>query len=56
MMPGCTLRLTGDFHSQLKSHLFPGDGAEAAAVLVCTRSPGKRLQLLAKKLILVLHE
>lgn len=56
MTPGCTLRLTGDFHSQLKSHLFPGDGAEAAAVLVCTRAPGKRLQLLAKKLILVPHE
>lgn len=56
MTPGCTLRLTGDFHSQLKSHLFPADGAEAAAVLVCTRAPGKRLQLLAKKLILVPHE
>lgn len=56
MMPGATLRLTGDFHSQLKSHLFPGDGAEAAAVLVCTRCPGKRLLLLAQKLILVPHE
>lgn len=56
MTPRCTLRLTGDFHSQLKSHLFPGDGSEAAAVLVCTRAPGERLQLLSKRLILVPHE
>lgn len=53
MMPRCTLTLTENFHSQLKRHFFPGDGAEAAAVLICTKVPGERLRLLARNLILV---
>ncbi len=31
------LRLTGRQHALLKAHLFPGDGKEAVAVLVCGR-------------------
>lgn len=31
------LRLTGDQHAQLKSHLFPGDGKEAVALALCGR-------------------
>lgn len=56
MMPNCTLTLTESVHTQLKHHLFPGDGKEAAAVLVCTKVPGNRLRLLARNLILVPHD
>jgi len=31
------LRLTGDQHTQLRSHLFPGDGNEAVALALCGR-------------------
>jgi len=56
MMPACTLTLSEAIHGQLLRHLFPGDGKEAAAVLVCTKVPGNRLRLLARNLILVPHE
>jgi hypothetical protein len=56
MMPGATLSLTAAAHGQLEKHLFPGDGKEAAAVLVCTRVPGPRLRLLVRDVLLVPHE
>lgn len=56
MMPASTLTLTEGIHDRLKRHLFPGDGKEAAAVLICTSVPGERLRLLAQDLILVPHE
>ena len=31
-----TLSMTQPVHGRLRQHLFPGDGKEAAAVLVCT--------------------
>jgi proteasome lid subunit RPN8/RPN11 len=34
--------LTEEHHSQLCRHLFPGDGLEAAAVLLCTKSSEHR--------------
>jgi hypothetical protein len=34
------LRLTGEQHAQLKAHLYPGDGNEAAAVILCGRRAG----------------
>ena len=43
-------------HAGLKTHLFPGDGYEAAALLLCAASPGQRLRLLAQRLILVPHD
>lgn len=49
------LVLTDVIHTSLREHLFPGDGKEAAAILICTRSPGTDLKLLSKKLILVPH-
>ncbi|WP_141340093.1 ThiF family adenylyltransferase [Bradyrhizobium sp. USDA 3458] len=49
------LALSGAHHDRLAKHLFPGDGKEAAAILVCTRTPGPRLRLLVKDLILVPH-
>lgn len=56
MMPGTTLSLTQAAHWQLLAHLFPGDGKEAAAVLVCTRVPEPRVRLLVKDIILVPHQ
>ena len=35
-----TLALTIHHHLQLQSHLFPGDGKEAAAILLCGRAKG----------------
>ena len=55
MIPKSTLAMTQRVHEQLQRHLFPGDRKEAAAVLVCTRVPGKRLRLLVKHVILVPH-
>jgi hypothetical protein len=56
MMPRATLSLTAAVHAQLQAHLFPGDGKEAAAVLVCTRVPGSRLRLLVRDVVFVPHE
>jgi hypothetical protein len=56
MMPASTLTLADGLHARLKRHLFPGDGKEAAAILVCTKVPGERLRLLAQDVIFVPHE
>lgn len=56
MMPRTTLSLTVSAHAQLQEHLFPGDGKEAAAVLVCSRVPGSRMRILVRNVILVPHE
>jgi hypothetical protein len=37
-----TLALSGDQHEYLKSFLFPGDGKEAVAILLCGSRPGDR--------------
>ena len=42
MRPPITLALSGDQHEQLQRFLFPGDGNEAAAILLCGRRPGER--------------
>lgn len=52
-LPRTTMTLTAAQQTQLFAHLFPGDGKEAAAVLVCTRVPGARLRVLVRKVILV---
>lgn len=56
MTPAVTLCLTVDTHAQLRDHLFPGDGKEAACLLVCTRVPGPRIRLLARDLLKVPYE
>lgn len=56
MTPATCLRLPHALHAELQQHLFPGDGNEAAAILVCSRTPGERLSLLARRLIKVPHE
>lgn len=49
------LTLSGILYERLQTHLYPGDGKEAAAIVVCSRTPGPRLRLLAKDLILIPH-
>jgi hypothetical protein len=51
-----SLSLTASVHEQIYRHLFPGDGFEAAAILLCSRVPGPRVRLLARDLVLVPHE
>ena len=40
------LRLNGEQHELLKSYLFPGDGREAGALLLCGRRSGQRRHVL----------
>lgn len=56
MSAGTRLVLTEGIHASLREHLFPGDGNEAAAILLCNRYAGTRLKLLAKELITVPHD
>lgn len=55
MNPTVNLTLTAPLHERLHRHLFPGDGFEAAAILLCTRTPGPRIRLLAHDAVLVPH-
>lgn len=50
------LVLTEEIHASLREHLFPGDGLEAAAILVCTRYTGEHSKLFAKHLIVVPYD
>lgn len=56
MKPASTISFAGRQHARVRTHLFPGDGSEAAAILLCTRTPGPRLRLLVREAILVPHE
>ncbi|MBD8066042.1 ThiF family adenylyltransferase [Devosia sp. PTR5] len=55
MTPNITLAFAGVTHTALKRHLFPGDGNEAAAVLLCSASPGPRDRLIVREVIMVPH-
>jgi len=55
MMPETTLAFSGVLHAEVQEHLFPPDGLEAATILICTRTPGSRLRLLVRDVILVPH-
>jgi hypothetical protein len=46
-----TLALTGDQHNALKAFLFPGDGKEAVALMLCGRRAGDRRHRLVVKSI-----
>lgn len=51
------LRITGEMYNELKSHLFPGDGKEAAAIAICGRcKTDNSIQLLVHELILIPYE
>ena len=41
-----TLAMTASTHDCLRKHLFPGDGLEAAAILICHRGTGRHGQRL----------
>ncbi|QGG77341.1 ThiF family adenylyltransferase [Pseudomonas syringae] len=56
MKTGATFVMTEALHAKLRGHLFPGDGLEAAAIVLCTRHEGKRTKLIANTVILVPHE
>lgn len=50
------LRMTGQQHAEIKSHLFPGDGKEAVAVALCGRRHGQsRHCLLVQQVICIPH-
>lgn len=51
-----TLVVTQAIHRRLQAHLFPGDGLEAAALLLCSIVQGKRLKLLARDIVIVPHK
>ena len=55
MSRASTLILSGADHRRLTDHLFPGDGNEAAAILVCTRVQREQLKLLVCEVALVPH-
>ncbi len=47
-----TVRMTSEQHSQLMSHLFPGDGLEAVALLLCGRRESEsRPALVVRKVV-----
>jgi hypothetical protein len=51
MMPLTTLAMAGGHHAALRAHLFPGDGLEAAAILLCARGPGGRERHVVRELL-----
>lgn len=48
-----TLVIIDSIHQLVKKHLFPGDGLEAAAILLCKRMTGNQTKLLCTKAIYV---
>src|SRR5581483_3446476 len=51
------LRMTEAHHGALRSHLFPGDGKEAVALLLCGRRNGvDRHILTVKKVVTIPHD
>lgn len=50
------LCLTGDQHAVLQAHLFPGDGGEAAAILLCRPATPVRHKLMVVDVRPVPHE
>lgn len=51
-----SLRMTQQHHAELKAHLFPGDGLEAAALMLCKVARAKRAKYLVRHLLVVPHE
>ncbi|NLR73469.1 ThiF family adenylyltransferase [Novosphingobium sp. ERN07] len=52
-----SLTLTEDQHRMLRDHLFPGDGKEAVALLLCGRAmDGKRVRLIVNDVHLIPYD
>ncbi len=51
------LRITEGHHARLKSHLFPGDGKEVVALLLCGRRPGNERHIFTvQEVVLIPYE
>jgi len=50
-----SLSFAGEMHGSLREHLFPGDGLEAAAIVLCARVPGPRVRHLVRHVLHVPH-
>ena len=50
-----TLVLPAKVANELRAHLFPGDGLEAAALLLCTATGTRRSKWLGREVICVPH-
>lgn len=55
MMRQTTLVLPEEVAAQLRQHLFPGDGLEAAALLLCAQVGEHRKKLLGREIVAVPH-
>lgn len=55
-MISSTLTFPGVLHEAVKAHLYPGDGLESAAILLCSRTPEPRLRLLVREIIRIPDE
>ena len=55
MMPRTTLAMAGVHHAALQQHLFPGDGLEAAAILLCAKGAGHRSRYIVRDILPVPH-
>ncbi|AWU99163.1 ThiF family adenylyltransferase [Burkholderia sp. JP2-270] len=53
MIPATALSMSAEHYARIYRHLFPGDGLEAAAVIICTKVPASRLRLLVQDVVLV---
>lgn len=56
MTAGTCLAFPGRTHAELLQHLYPGDGLEAAAVLVCAQTPGPRFRLVVQTVVKAPYE
>ncbi|MEP0250771.1 MAG: ThiF family adenylyltransferase [Hyphomonas sp.] len=54
-MTDLTLAMGAADHAALKAHLFPGDGLEAAAILICGRAGDKAQRLCVSSVIPISH-
>jgi hypothetical protein len=55
MSANVTLAIQARHHEIAHRHLFPGDGKEAAAILLCATCEGSRRRLLVRDILLVPH-
>lgn len=55
-MTGITLTMTEDQHRGLHEHLFPDDGLEAVALILCGQRRGQRRRLSVSEIVYVPHE
>jgi ThiF family/Prokaryotic homologs of the JAB domain len=57
VIPASSLAFAGTTHTQVHRHLFPGDGCESAAILLCTKpAKTRRNRVLVREALLVPHE